>query len=337
MFIFIKYFYHIDQLTITIDHFVYNTWLYMVLISIMNQLDQMDKKIVDALAVDAHMSSMEMSKQLKICAPTIRRRVNRLIKNEIIRIQAVQINRVKTSITVSILLKVESNVIVRTADLLASQKEAGFIVLTAGYFNIVCLCWFESVEAYSRFLNSVLYPMEGVLDTDTLICTEYRKYAFVKMNRAADPTKRANKPVDDIDMKIIELLEKDARQKSTRLAKSLNISAPTIRCRINDLLDNNIIRIQAFPNFRMSKTIAAVIALKVANGSVNRIADYLSDRTEARQVMLFTGSYDIGVWAWFETIQAFSDFLKDVINPLEGVEKKEIAIQTEIKKWVHQW
>jgi len=193
------------------------------------------------------------------------------------------------------------------------------------------------VEAYSRFLNSVLYPMEGVLDTDTLICTEYRKYAFVKMDRAADQIKRANKPVDDIDMKIIGLLEKDARQKSTELAKNLNISTATVRCKINYLIDNRIIRIQAFPNFRMSKTVAAVIALKVANGTVNRIADCLSDRAEARQVMLFTGTFDIGVWAWFESIQDFSEFLKDVINPLEGVEKKEIAIQTEIRKWAHQW
>jgi len=193
------------------------------------------------------------------------------------------------------------------------------------------------VEAYSRFLNSILYPMEGVLDTDTLICTEYRKYAFVKMERAAEQVKRADKPVDDIDLKIIELLEKDARLKSTQLAKNLNISTATVRCRINDLLKNKIIRIQAFPNFRMSKTVAAVIALKVANGTVNRIADYLSDRAEARQVMLFTGTFDIGVWAWFESIQDFSEFLKDVINPLEGVEKKEIAIQTEIRKWVHQW
>lgn len=309
----------------------------MVLILIMHQLDEIDKKIISVLEVDAHMSSMQMSKQLNVCAPTIRRRINRLIKNDIMRIQAVQINRAKISIAVTILLKVESNAITRTADLLASQKEVGFIVLTAGYFNIVCLGWFESVESYSRFLNTILYPINGVLDMDTLICTEYRKYAFIKMNGAANQIKPANKPVDDIDMRIIEALEKDARQKSTRLAKSLNISAPTIRCRINDLLNNNIIHIQAFPNLRMGKTIAAVIALKVANGAVNRIADCLCDLNEVRQVLLYSGTYDIGVWAWFESIEAFSEFLKNVINPLEGVEKKEISIQTEIRKWVHMW
>ena len=309
----------------------------MVLISTMNHLDEIDKKIIGALEKDAHMSSMEMSKQLDVCAPTIRRRVNRLIKNDSIRIQAVQINRVKISITVTILLKVESNAITRTADLLASQKEVGFIVLTAGYYTVVCMGWFESVESYSRFLNTVLYPMKGIIETDTLICTGYRKYAFIKMNGTADPIKSANKPVDDIDMKIIEALEKDARQKSTRLAKSLNISAPTIRRRINDLLNNNIIHIQAFPNLRMGKTIAAVIALKVAGDALNRIVDYLSGMDEVRQVLLYSGTWDIGVWAWFESIEAFSEFLKDVINPLEGVEKKEIAIQTEIKKWVHKW
>jgi Lrp/AsnC family leucine-responsive transcriptional regulator len=300
-------------------------------------LDEIDRKIVGALEKNAYLSSIELSKLLGICAPTIRRRVNRLIKNDIIRIQAVQINRARTSLTVSMLLKVESSAINRTADLLAGQPEVGFLVLSAGYYNIIILSWFETMEAYSRFLNTVLYPMKGILEMDTLICTEYRKYGFLKMHDAANPIKPAIKPVDEIDMKIIQALEKDAHQNSTKLAKILNISAPTVRRRINDLLDNNIIHIQAFPNLRMGKTIAAVIALKVESGALNRIADYLSGMDQVRQVLLYAGTYDIGIWAWFESIEEFSEFLNNVLNPLEGVEKKVIGIQTQIKKWVHMW
>jgi DNA-binding Lrp family transcriptional regulator len=300
-------------------------------------LDDIDRKIIGALEKDAYLSSAELSKQLGIVASTIRYRVNRLINNNIIRIQAVQINRARTSLTVSIMLKVENNAIDRTADFLASRPEVGFLVLTAGHYNIVILSWFESVETYSKFLKTVLYPLKGVLETDLLICTEYRKYAFMKMQGSSNALKPASKPVDEIDMKIIQALEKDAHQNSTKVAKSLNISAATVRRKITELLSNNIIHIQAFPNIRMGKTIVAVIALKVDNGSLNRIADYLSEMDETRQVLIYTGTYNIGIWAWFESIAAFSEFLNNVLNPMEGVQKTIIAIQTEIIKWAHMW
>lgn len=299
---------------------------------IMKQLDNIDKKIVVALEKDAYMSSLELSRQIGICAPTIRRRINRLIQNGTIRIQAMQINRVITSLIVSILLKVENIAIVRTADFLAARPEIGFLVLTAGNYNICCLGFFESAEAYSRFLNTTLYPLKGVLETDTLICTENRKYASTKLQGKANTNKTVRKTVDHIDTKIIAALEKDAHQNSTKLAKSLNISAPTIRRRIKDLLRNNIIHIQAFPNLRMGKIIACLIALKVDSSALNRIADYLSGMDEVRQVLLCTGIYDIGIWAWFESIEVFSEFLNNVLNPLEGVQKKVVVIQTEIKK-----
>ncbi len=308
----------------------------MISILTMGQLDDIDKKIIGVLRTNAYMSSIEMSKHIDICASTIRRRVNKLIKNDVIRIQAVQINRVRTSLTVGILLKVENSAISRTADLLAGQKEVGFITLITGYYNIACLCWFASVQSYSRFLNTILYPMQDVLDTDTLICTKYVKHASIRLDDTVDLTEPANKKVDDIDMKIIEELEKDARQSMTRLAKNLNISAPTIKRRIKALLDNNIIRILAIPNLCTGKTVVVSIALKVENSALNNIVDRLCDFDEVRQVLLLSGTYDISVWAWFESIETFSKFLQNVINPLEGVEKKLVAIQTEFRKWTHQ-
>ena len=303
----------------------------------MQQIDDVDKKIIAALEKDAYVSSAELAGALNICAPTIRRRVNRLIKHDLIRIQAVQINRARTSLTVTILLKVENSMISRTADLLAGQQEVGFLALAAGHYNILIVSWFDTMEAYSRFLNTVLYTLKGVLETDTSICTEYRKYAFVHLPGAHRLAKAPGKPVDDIDMKIIAALEKNAHQNSTRLAKSLNISAPTIRRRISSLLSENVIHIQAFPNVRIGKMITATIALKVDNGALNRVADFLSNIEEVRQVLVITGNYDLGIWAWFESIEAFSVFLNNNINSLEGIEKKTIIILTEIKKWVHMW
>lgn len=301
----------------------------------MDKSDKIDNQIINALKKDARMSSMEISKQINIGASTIRRRINKLIKNDVIRIQAIEIYRVRTSLNVTILLKVVNNAVTRTANLLAAQKELEFIALTAGPYNILCTGLFESAVSYSRFLNEVLYPLKGVLETDTLICIEIRKY--IKPISSTDTNKTAGKPIDDISMRIIAELEKDAHQSNTQLAKRLSISVPTVKRRIKDLLDRNIISIAAIPNFRTEKTIVVGIAFKVESRSVDRIADYLSNIDEVRQVLLFSGTYDIGIYAWFDSIEGFAAFLKNVINPLEGVEKKITGIQTEIIKWTHLW
>jgi len=303
----------------------------------MKQIDNIDRKIIAALEDDAFVSSLKLAKSLNICAPTIRRRINRLIRDEIIHIQATHINRIKMSLTVSIVLKIENNALVHTAELLARQKEVGFLMLTAGQYNMVLLGWFESMEDYSKFLNTILYPLEGVLETDIFICVGYRKYAFVALTNNYQSTSTEMKKVDDIDLKIISALEKEAHQNSTSLAKSLSISAPTVRRRIKNLLHYNIIRIQAIPNLRMGKMITAIISIKVEGNYLNRVADLLASRPEIRQVLLLTGNFDIGIWAWFSSIEEFSAFLNNVLNPMEYISKKQILIQTEIVKWAHKW
>lgn len=303
----------------------------------MLKVDEIDRKIINLLKRNAHVSSHDMSEQLEISASTIRRRIKALTANKMIRKQAIQINHVRSSIQVTVMLKVENTTINEVSELLANQPEAILVLLFNGHFNIMAFCWFESVEAYSNFSNTILYTLQHVQEIETLICSEYRKYAFAKLPNASDSIKAAEAKVDDMDLKIISLLEKDASLNNANIAKLLHISAASVRRRVNYLLSNNIIRIQAFPNMRAGKSIAAMIVLKVENDAINTIADHFADIDEVRTVMLYIGDYDIAIWGWFDSIDVFSKFLNDAVNPLHGVESKMICIQTEIKKWVHKW
>lgn len=54
--------------------------------------------------------------------------------------------------------------------------------------------------------------------------------------------------MDSLDTQLIELLMKDANVSSTSLATQLNVSSSTVRRRMKDLLEKEIIRITAAPN-----------------------------------------------------------------------------------------
>ena len=48
--------------------------------------------------------------------------------------------------------------------------------------------------------------------------------------------------IDELDSKIIELLEENAWQTSEMLARSLNVSSATVRRRVKQLTRNDVIR-----------------------------------------------------------------------------------------------
>lgn len=302
----------------------------------MEQWDEIDKKIFSVLKHNANVSSIEMAQQLNIFAPTIRRRIQRMLKSNLIHIQAIRMNRLESSIQVVIFFRVESSEISSIAEFLKSQPETEVVMLLAGHYNVAIWCYFELVEAYSKFLNNIIYPMGNIQEMETHIRTQFKKYAFNKVTHTKNPMRKTTVHFDDTDMQIISRLEENAYHNVKNLAKTLNISAATIRRRMNNLLNNNIICIQAFPNFHRSKWIPALILLKVNNDMLNSISECLAEVDEVRNVYIFMGEYDICVYAWFESIESFNHFLTDNLSQLQGVLDKKVCIQTEIRKWVHK-
>ena len=140
---------------------------------------------------------------------------------------------------------------------------------------------------------------------------------------------------DDVDKRIIRILEKNAHQSSDKIARSLNVSSSTVRRRINRLIKEKVLRIQAVADPRyMGYAVAASIGLKVDNSRLKYISDYLIKKPNVLFLSLTTGRWDLSFMAWFQSIEDLSDFINTVLNPLEGIVDKEVTILTAVKKYV---
>ena len=83
--------------------------------------------------------------------------------------------------------------------------------------------------------------------------------------------------LDEIDSKIIKLLEENAWQTSEVLAKQLGVSSATVRRRMKLLVKNGVIRAVAITQPDRSDTgICAIIALNVSPQSIGEVMQALA-------------------------------------------------------------
>ena len=79
--------------------------------------------------------------------------------------------------------------------------------------------------------------------------------------------------VDDLDLNIIQILEKDGRKNYTDIAKQLGVVEGTVRKRVKNLIDKRLIRIRATPNPReIGFNVIAFMGLQVQISALRHVA-----------------------------------------------------------------
>jgi Lrp/AsnC family transcriptional regulator, regulator for asnA, asnC and gidA len=142
--------------------------------------DSLDEQLIKLLSQDTRQSSQKLAKQLHISASTVRSRLRRLLKNENLHfIVAFDPFKAGLSVLVQILLDVEQNKIEQTLESLVALPEVSYVSATSGRFDIIVFAYFPSHQDLANFLQNRLGRMEGVRDTETLICLDIKKGRFI--------------------------------------------------------------------------------------------------------------------------------------------------------------
>ena len=139
-------------------------------------MDSLDEKLIELLRHDARPSSETLAKHLKVSPATVRRRIKRLIKKEVIRIVAVaDPNKTGIPLAAIITFDVAHDKMESALELLASRPEIKWVCSTTGRFDIISLARFSSTEELAKFVQSELTKIDGLRDSETFICLDVKK------------------------------------------------------------------------------------------------------------------------------------------------------------------
>jgi Lrp/AsnC family transcriptional regulator for asnA, asnC and gidA len=139
--------------------------------------------------------------------------------------------------------------------------------------------------------------------------------------------------LDELDDRLIALLQSNGRASNIELAKQIGVSEGTIRRRFRNLVKDEVIRVVAVPDpAKLGRGTAALIGLQVDPALVDSVATGLAEFPEVQYVAITTGAYDVFLWVALSSPEELSSFLRGRVGAIEGVRRTETFVNLAIKK-----
>jgi Lrp/AsnC family transcriptional regulator for asnA, asnC and gidA len=129
--------------------------------------------------------------------------------------------------------------------------------------------------------------------------------------------------IDEIDEKIIEALEENARATYKELAKKLGMKESTIRKRVLNLIEKKVIKkftVIVDPS-KIGKNAIAIIGVEVDPSILLNAAQKLSEIPEAKFVATSTGDHMIMMEVWAKDGKELTQIISEKIAKVNGVKR----------------
>ena len=140
-------------------------------------------------------------------------------------------------------------------------------------------------------------------------------------------------PMDELDRKIIAILEQSGRASNARIARSVGVSEGTVRRRLKRLIAEKIITVTALPDpQKLGYQSEALVGVQVDPDKVNTVATSLASLDNTRWVAVTTGTYDVFAWVTLANAEALGLFLREKVGTIDGVRRTETFVNLSVAK-----
>jgi Lrp/AsnC family transcriptional regulator, regulator for asnA, asnC and gidA len=138
--------------------------------------DELDQQIIGILQIDGRLSNADMARRVGISEATVRRRLERLTQDDLVKIMAVP-NWEKMGYTTTALIGVQTapGRSDEVGEVIARLAEAHYVARTTGSYDLFVWAGFASLEGLSDFLRSTMGVIEGVKRIETFVNLAIKK------------------------------------------------------------------------------------------------------------------------------------------------------------------
>ena len=145
-------------------------------------------------------------------------------------------------------------------------------------------------------------------------------------------------PLDSLDHKIIAVLQENARFTNAEVAMQVGSSEPTVRRRVDRLLQNQVIKIVAVaPPFSLGYHVVAILGLQIDHSYLDEIQAALIPMPEVRFAGVTLGSYDVVLEVWFHGNTELLAFLHERLSKIAGIQRIESLQVAKMIKYAYDW
>jgi len=140
--------------------------------------------------------------------------------------------------------------------------------------------------------------------------------------------------LDETDILLIKVLQKDSRKSLKELARLTDISVPTARARIDRLVNLGVIRqfTVAIDPQKLLGGVTAFINLKAKLAEIEAVKSALSQMEEVVGLYVTTGECDLVVKVCVQDARMLEEFILRKLNKVAGIEGARSGVVVETAK-----
>ena len=299
-------------------------------------LDELDLSLIKELDIGPRQSHQQLADKLPASRNTVRRRLKWLLDKRIITFVTLTSPPAlgyRTHATMAITTQPgEADAVARKLSALANVS---YLLTTTGRYDIIAAALFPDLDSMLNFLDRELGSVPNVLSTEVMIGVNWTKFCLNPLTATnhAFPVIPQPHSLDALDTSIIRELEYAPTQTNLALADKLGISRPTLRKRIQALVDDDIIHIGTLVDPSViGFPVLAVLLIKAQPGEIKTAAAKLTALTEISNLIITAGSRDMIAYANFQDSRHMSKFINSQAGLIAGMIRVEAMIALDIKK-----
>ena len=135
--------------------------------------------------------------------------------------------------------------------------------------------------------------------------------------------------IDDLDLKILTELSKDAGISVPRLSKKINVNASVVYSRIKRLLKRGLIKkfTIIINDEALGFTVRSLTGINMDSKLRDNVLNELFKIPEVREVAEVTGRFDILVTMTARSLDEIHQLISEKVGHVEGVQKTETFIE----------
>jgi Lrp/AsnC family transcriptional regulator for asnA, asnC and gidA len=144
--------------------------------------------------------------------------------------------------------------------------------------------------------------------------------------------------MDEIDLQILQTLQKDGRTPFTTIAKQIGVSESTIRSRYASLVKSGVVNtVSIVDPFALGYQAPAIIAIKVKPGMIDVVGEEINKFPEVSYQVMVLGTSDLLVEVYCRDMPHLTKFINEDLHNVPGIYSTETLMVAKMLKLSYLW
>jgi len=311
-------------------------------------MDELDRKLLNDLEMLGFQSATTLARRFDVGERTIRRRISNMLSKDIIRIVALpNFPLLGYRAWAKIGVNIEPRYLSSVARRLVEHPHIYFVACALGRFEMIIAVKCKTTDGLMYLLNSELTKVKGIRATEAMTLVHPGKYynfswPAPKFKKAKDQEAHciaADSDInvcelDEVDKKILSILEEDGLARPASLKSKIGIGEDTIRKRIRNMLNNEVFKTVVVPNPEVLEyEVWTTVGITVNDQFSNKVLEALIKHSAVYLVSYSIGRFNLIAAARFHSIDLLDRFVNMELPAIAGVGSVETFLHVKPLKY----